>query len=277
MHIKEYLEKRRKKKFKKKYRVGLCLSGGGTRGFAHLGAFKAFEEAGIEFDMVAGTSAGSLFGALYATKMKYADMLTLASGVKNSDFRNAKLKFLPSKMDNLNQLIKSIFPVRRIEELKIPFFAVSVDLKTGEEIHFKEGELAPILSGSCAIPGVYYPVKYKNMTLIDGGVKNNIPADVLRDNGCDFVVTIDCNCTRGRGTKSENFFTQFMASVGIMNVNNSNKGKALSDIVICPNMEKFASMKVKDRIEMINEGYRATKEMMPYIENLFSGRFKKRK
>ena len=63
MHIKEYLEKRRKKKFKKKYRVGLCLSGGGTRGFAHLGAFKAFEEAGIEFDMVAGTSAGSLFGA----------------------------------------------------------------------------------------------------------------------------------------------------------------------------------------------------------------------
>ena len=91
MKLREYFKKRKLNRFKKKYKVGLCLSGGGTRGFAHLGAFKAFEECGIEFDAVAGASAGSLFGALYATEMKYEQMYKLSKNVKNSDFRKSKL------------------------------------------------------------------------------------------------------------------------------------------------------------------------------------------
>ena len=136
MSISEYFKKKKLKRFKKKYKVGLCLSGGGTRGFAHLGAFKAFEEYGIEFDAVAGASAGSLFGALYATKMKYEQMYKLSKNVKNSDFRKSKLGFLPSKMDNLQELIKKVMPVKKIEDLAIPYYAVAVDLKTGNEIHF---------------------------------------------------------------------------------------------------------------------------------------------
>ena len=276
MSLKNSLTERAKKKFKKKYKVGLCLSGGGTKGFSYLGAFKAFKEYGIEFDMVAGASAGSLFGAIYASRMDLNALKDVTKTVKNSDFRHSKLGILPSSMDKLQVLIEKVLPVKKIEDLQIPYFAVAVDLKTGKEIHFNSGNLASVITGSCSIPGVFLPVKYKNMTLIDGGVKNNIPADVLKMNGCDFVVTIDCNCSRGGGTNSEKLFTQFATSVGIMMVNNSKRGIELSDIIICPDLKKFKSLNIDGKDEMIKEGYRATVEMMPEILKLFSGKYKKR-
>lgn len=276
MGFKEYLTKRQQQKFKKKYKVGLCLSGGGTKGFTYLGSFQAFKEYGIEFDMVAGTSIGSMFGAIYASQMDIKDVQNFVKGMKNSDFRHSKLGILPSSMDKMQGLIKEIMPVKKAEELKIPYYAVAVDLKTGKEHHFHDGDLASIITGSCAIPGVFLPVKYKNMTLIDGGVSNNIPADVLKMKGCDFVVTIDCNCTRGGGTTSDKLFTQFATSVGIMMVNNSKRGLELSDIIICPNLKRFKSLSLDGKDEMIKEGYRATVEAMPEILKLFSGKYKKR-
>ena len=276
MSLKDILQNRAKKKFKKKYKVGLCLSGGGTRGFSYLGAFKAFKEYGIEFDMVAGTSAGSLFGAIYASQMDISKIKDVTKGMKSSDFRHSKLGILPSSMDKLHALIEQVLPVKKAEELKIPYYAVAVDLKTGKEEHFNSGDLASIITGSCAIPGVFLPVKYKNMTLIDGGVKNNIPVDVLKMNGCDFVVTIDCNSTRGGGTTSEKLFTQFSTSVGIMMVNNSVRGIELSDLIISPDLKKYKSLSLEGKDDMIKEGYRATVEKMPEIIKLFSGKYKKR-
>ena len=276
MSLKDILQNRAKKKFKKKYKVGLCLSGGGTRGFSYLGAFKAFKEYGIEFDMVAGTSAGSLFAAIYASQMDISKIKDVTKGMKSSDFRHSKLGILPSSMDKLHALIEQVLPVKKAEELKIPYYAVAVDLKTGKEEHFNSGDLASIITGSCAIPGVFLPVKYKNMTLIDGGVKNNIPVDVLKMNGCDFVVTIDCNSTRGGGTTSEKLFTQFSTSVGIMMVNNSVRGIELSDLIISPDLKKYKSLSLEGKDDMIKEGYRATVEKMPEIIKLFSGKYKKR-
>ncbi len=276
MSLKKHLEEKAKKKFRKKYKVGLCLSGGGTKGFSYLGAFKAFHEYGIEFDMVAGASAGSLFGAIYASKMDVSKINDVTKDLKNKDFRHSKFGILPSNMDKLHTLIGQVLPVKKAEELKIPYYAVAVDLKTGKEIHFNSGNLASIITGSCSIPGVFLPVKYKNMNLIDGGVKNNIPADVLKMNGCDFVITIDCNCNRGGGTSSDKLFTQFATSVGIMMVNNSVRGIELSDLIICPNLKKFKSLSLEGKDEMIKEGYRATVEMMPEIIKLFSGKYKKR-
>ena len=275
MKVQEKKEKKKIKKFKKKYKVGLCLSGGGTRGFSYLGAFKAFEEYGIKFDAVAGTSAGSLFAAIYASQMDLNMLKECTKDIKNSDFRHSKLGILPSKMDKLQELIENVLPVKNIEELKIPYYAVAVDLKTGKEHHFSSGNLASIITGSCSIPGVFLPVKYKNMNLIDGGVTNNIPADVLKMNGCDFVVTIDCNCSRGGGTTSEKLFTQFSTSIGIMMVNNSKRGIKMSDIIICPNLKKFKSLSIEGKDDMIKEGYRATVEMMPEIKKLFLGKYKK--
>ena len=260
---------------KRKFKVGLCLSGGGTRGFSFMGAFKAFEDNDIQFDAVAGTSAGSLFGALYASGLSYEDMYKLTYGIKDKDFRHHKLGFLPSSLNGLQEIIENVMPVTRIEDLNMPYFAVAVDLKTGKEIHFNNGNLAKVIAGSCAIPGVFLPVKYRNMTLIDGGVSNNIPADVLKNNGYDFVVTIDCNCTRGGGTNSEKLLTQFTTSIGIMMVNNSKRGIKCSDIIICPNLKRLKSLKINGKNDMIKEGYKATMEAIPEIKKLFAGKYKK--
>lgn len=276
MNFTKKQEERKIKKFKKKYKVGLCLSGGGTRGFSFLGAFKAFEENGITFDAVAGSSAGSLFGAIYASKMDYNEVLKATNSMKNSDFRHSKFGVLPSSMDKLHNLLNQVLPIKKIEDLKTPYYAVAVDLKTGKEHHFNSGDLVTIITGSCSIPGVFLPVKYKNMNLIDGGVTNNIPADVLKMNGCDFVVTIDCNCARGGGTNSNKFLTQFSTSIGIMMVNNSTRGLKVSDIIICPDLKRFKSLNLEGKEDMVKEGYRVTMEMMPEIKKLFMGLYKKK-
>lgn len=274
MGLKNFFKNLKFKKDKKKQKIGLCLSGGGTRGMSYVGVFKAFEECGIKFDAVAGTSIGSLFGAMYASGMTSNEMKKWVISAKDSDFRKAKLGFLPSKMDNLAEKINQILPNKKIEDLLIPYYAVAVDVRTGEEKHFNSGDLSHVITGSCAIPGVFCPVKYKNMVLVDGGVSNNIPADVLKSNGCDIVVTIDCNCTRGGGTNSNNLVTQFITSVGIMMVNNSKKGIKLSDLIICPDLKRFNSLKLKGKEEMIAEGYRATMEKMDEIKKLINGKIK---
>lgn len=276
MSFKDFMRKRKIKKFRKKYKVGLCLSGGGARGFTYIGAFKAFEERGIKFDAVAGTSIGSMFASFYASGMTSSEIYSKTKNAKNSDFRKARLGFLPSKMDTMRENLKTVLPVKKIEEMNIPYYAVAVDLKTGKEVVFSSGDIASIVTGSCAIPGVFVPVKYKNMVLIDGGVINNVPSDVLRNNGCDFVVTIDCNSSRGGGTTSTSIIAQFTTSIGIMMANNSKNGLDMSDIVIYPNTERFSSLNIANKEEMIEEGYRATVEMLDEIENLFLGKYKKK-
>lgn len=275
MGLRRFFINKKREKFRRTHKIGLCLSGGGTRGISYIGVFKAFEECNIKFDAVAGTSIGSLLGAMYASGMSANDMEKWAMQAKDSDFRKAKLGFLPSKMDNLAEVINKMLPNKKIEDLPTEYYAVAVDVRSGEEKHFNSGELAPIITGSCAIPGVYCPVKYKNMVLVDGGVSNNIPADVLRINGCDIVITIDCNCTRGGGTSSNSLVTQFITSVGIMMANNSKKGIKLSDLVICPDLKRFSSLKLQGREEMIKEGYVATMNKMQDIKDLMCGCVKK--
>ena len=275
MGLIKFLRRRKTEKFRKKHKIGLCLSGGGTRGLTYIGVFRAFEQYGIKFDAVAGTSIGSLFATMYASGMISSEMQQWAMKAKDSDFRKSKLGFLPSKMDNLAEMINKILPNTKLENLKIPCYVVAVDVRTGEEKHFSSGDIAPIITGSCAIPGVFCPVKYKNMVLVDGGVSNNIPVDVLKNNGCDIVITIDCNSTRGGGTNSNSLVTQFVTSVGIMMANNSKKGIKLSDLIISPDMKRFSSLKLEGREEMIKEGYNATVNKMTEIKKVLSGYIKK--
>ena len=268
--------KRRELKFRKKHKIGLCLSGGGMRGFAYLGVFKAFEECGISFDMVAGTSVGSLFGALYSAGLSFSEMCEIAKTIKTKDIKRTKLAFLPSKLDGLQAIIKKNIPFNKIEELKLPFFAVTVDLRTGKEMDFNKGELVPILAGSCAIPWVFVPVKYKDMLLVDGMVLNNVPADVLLNNGCDYVVCVDCNSTRAKGTKSNNVFSQALASMGLMMTNSSQMGKLLSNVVIDLDTKQFSTLNIRGVEEMIKLGYEETMKKMDEIKDLFGGKYTKR-
>lgn len=252
--------------------VGLCLGGGGARGYAHLGALKAFEEYGIKFDMVAGCSVGSCVGAFICSGMSFTEIYDIAKQLQAKDIKRNKIKFMPSSTEGLQELVDNNIKQKNIEDLPKKLFVVSVDAKTGREVVFDKGELAKAVAGSCAVPGVFYAVNYNDMTLIDGGVMNNIPADVLRKNGCDVVITVDVNSTRGSGTSSDKFYDVFLASIGIMMKNNSKQGYEHSDIVIQPDMKRFKSTKLDGYEAMVEEGYNATISVIPEILKLIKNK-----
>ncbi|MBQ8749353.1 MAG: patatin-like phospholipase family protein [Clostridia bacterium] len=271
--------RRKQKEFKrnKNVKIGLALGGGATRGFAHIGAFKAFEEAGIEFDFVAGTSAGSLAGAMYASGMKVDDMINIASNIREKDIKLSKIVFVPSKTDGIENLVKSALGDIDIQDLPIPFSPIVVDLKSTEEIALRRGNLAKAIAGSCAIPGVFVPVEFEDKLLADGGLQNTIPADIPKLFGCDYVVAIDVNSTRAYGTNSSKVLDVMGASIRILMKSNAIKGYVYSEVMVTPDLKRFKSTSVDGMAEMIEEGYKATLAKMPEILELFTRKPLKKK
>ena len=264
--------------FGKKVKVGIAFGGGGTRGFTHLGAIKAFEEFGIKFDFVAGTSAGSLAGAFYAAGYTYKQMFDVVKDIKEKDIRKNIIPFTPSKIDGVGDiLIKNLGDIN-IEDLKIPFAAVAVDIKSTKEVCFAKGNLAKAVMGSCAVPGVFQPVIYDDMILCDGGLQNTIPADIPKLMGCDYVIAVDVNKSRTYGTESTKILDVLSCSIRILMKSNAVRGYANADLVIAPETKRFKSTKTDGFEEMIEEGYKATIDLIPQIMEIFSRRklFKKK-
>ena len=253
-----------------KTKIGLALSGGGTRGFGHLGAIKAFEELGIEFDYVAGTSVGSIVGALYCYGYTAEEMIQTAMKLNVKDIRTSKIVFVPSKTNKLEELFVSLMGDIDIKDLKKPFSAVAVDMVSGDEIIFNEGRLCKVLAGSCAVPIVFDCVPYETMNLMDGGLANTIPADIPKMMGCDKVISVDLNKYRGRGTESTKTVDLLMASIRILMKSNCVKGKINSDILIEPDLKDYKSTSFKGAEEMVAEGYRAVMEHKEEILQIFN-------
>lgn len=262
-----------------KVKIGLALGGGATRGLAHIGVIKAFEENNIHFDFVAGTSVGSLIGAIYCSGKSIDEMMEIAKGVRVKDIRKSKF-FLPSKTDGLIEFMKDSVGDIDISDLKIPYAAVAVDLISGSELVLTKGNLARIVAGSCAVPGVFVPVEYENYHLVDGGLQNNIPSDVPRYFGCEYVVAVDVNSTRGEGTESLKVLDVLLATIRIMCKSNVVKGYINADIVVKPSLKKYKSTKFDEVDAMFAEGYMAGIDAVEKILKLISKkpkRFHRRK
>ena len=264
-----FISKNKVLKQNKKVKVGLALGGGATRGIAHIGALKVFEENGIKFDMVAGTSAGSIVGCMYAAGKSADEIMKAAKEIRVKDIKRSKF-FMPSKTDGIQELIIENLGDIDIQDLKIPFCAVAVDLITSNEIVFTRGNLPKIIAGSCAVPGVFVPVEYEDMHLADGGLQNNIPSDVPRFFGCDYVIAIDVNSTRGEGTDSLKIIDVLSATIRIMSKSNSIKGYINADYVIKPSMKKYKSTKIDEADAMFQEGYMAALDALPKILEIIS-------
>ena len=253
----------------KKVKVGLALGGGASRGLAHIGVIKAFEENNIDFDFIAGTSVGSVIGSMWASGKTASEMIDIAKSVKVKDIRRSKF-FMPSKTKGIEELIIENIGDVDIANLQKPFAAVAVDLITAQEVAMTHGNLSRAVAGSCAIPGVFNPVEFNNMHLIDGGVQNNIPSDIPRYFDCDYVVAVDVNSTRGGGTESLKLIDILKTTIGIMNRANSIRGYIDADIVIKPSMAKYKSTKLDEVDAMIAEGYRAGLDSIQSILELIS-------
>ncbi len=258
--------------FGRKPKIGIAFGGGGARGFTHIGAIKAFEEYGIKFDYIAGTSAGSLVGAAYAAGKNWQEIYQIAKKMKVKDIRTNKIPLMPSKTEGIENLVKSFLGDINIEDLKLPFSAVAVDIKSTKEVCISHGNLAKAVAGSCCVPGVFVPVEFNDMLLCDGGLQNTIPSDIPRYFGCDFVVCVDCNKSRTYGTDSTKLIDVLSCSIRILMKSNAVKGYINADVVIAPETKRFKSTSMDGFEDMVEEGYKATVDIMPEIIKLFRKR-----
>jgi NTE family protein len=188
-------------------RIGLALSGGAVRGAAHIGVLDVLEREGIRPDLVAGVSAGSVVGALYCAGYSPARLQELASGMQWSRLarigRPRLSLFDTTRMEKyLNELLEG----KTFEQLDMQFVAVAVDIVTSTEVVLNEGPVARALRASCAIPGLFTPIERGEQLLVDGGVMNNLPVQVLRERGADYVIAVDVMWSMGNNRRPNNIF-----------------------------------------------------------------------
>jgi len=201
--------------------IGIALSGGGAKGLAHIGVLEALEEEGIKIDKIAGTSMGAIVGGLYALNPESRWMKERAYNIVSSDifksiglekfretdedtwfdrFRNrlksgmvmteSFLKQAFIQEENVEKIFKELFKEKTFSDTALPFAAVALDLITGNDVIFKEGPLWRAVKASAAIPGIFPPVRYNNMILVDGGVTANVPVEAVKNLGANFVIAV---------------------------------------------------------------------------------------
>lgn len=194
-----------RKLFKKNNgKTALVLSGGGARGFYHIGVIKALQELGIKIDRVSGTSIGAIIGAIYASdpETDFEELL------KEIDFVKIYSKILAyiknQKNSDLEKLLKKYIKARTFEDFKIPFTFNAVDINAASEVIFSKGEVFPAIFSSMSIPAIFPPVKMDEKFLVDGGVINNTPISHIEKH-CDNILVSDITTTIEIHDKSNNF------------------------------------------------------------------------
>lgn len=173
-------------------KVGLALGGGAVRGFAHVGVLVELEKADIPVSYVAGTSVGSIIGALYVAGVPLPIIRELATQMNWGYFARPILsrEGLVS-FDKLEKWLIHMLGNLHFADLTIPFAVSTIDLETGEEVIINSGPLARAVRASCSVPGFVTPVWHEGRLLGDGGIVNNVPVSVVRQMGADYVIAID--------------------------------------------------------------------------------------
>ncbi len=174
-------------------KIGLVLSGGGAKGYAHIGLLKILDEFNIKPDFVAGTSMGAIIGAAYCSGMsgkEIEERIDEFNIMKLLDITISKNGLI--RGDKLLQFFEQFYNNKKFEDLRFPLVVNAVDLITGQEIAFSKGDLSLAVRASMSIPGIFQPTQIKDMILVDGGVKNNIPVSLIKEN-CDVIITSNVN------------------------------------------------------------------------------------
>ena len=175
-----------------KPKIGLALGGGAAKGYAHIGILKVLEKEGIPIDMIAGTSIGSVVGALYASGISISVIEKLAYNIQRDlwiDLVIPRRGFIEGK--RVEEMMKLLTKNKSFDELEIPLAITATDLIEGEEYIFNKGNVAKAVRASISIPGIFNPVIEGKKVLVDGGVLNNVPVDVVKQMGADYVIAVD--------------------------------------------------------------------------------------
>lgn len=178
----------------KEIEIALVLGGGGVKGLAHLGAIEELEKVGIRPDLIVGSSAGALAGALYADQVQIEDSVSKLLSMRRKDFFDYAFmtpKFGIVQGNLLESQVGKLLRAKTFEDLKIPLIVISTDLYNGESLELSSGDLSPAVRASCAFPGMFKPVSLYGRHCIDGGASSPVPTDIARKYGAKVVIAID--------------------------------------------------------------------------------------
>lgn len=246
-------------------RIGLALGGGAAKGFAHIGVIKVLEAHGLKPDVVAGTSAGSVVGALYASGMDPFELQQQAFGLDEDRIRDVRLfsgGVLQGRklQDYVNELVGN----RPLDRMRIPFAAVATRLETGERTVFVRGNTGQAVRASSSIPGVFEPVPIAGKHYVDGGVTSPVPVDAAREMGADVVVAVDIS-NRATGSTPTHLLGIVNQSIAIMGNKLGEQELARADVVVRPAVTAIGPADFAQRNTAILEGERAALAVLPQL------------
>ena len=277
-------------------RIGLVLGGGGARGIAHVGVIRVLEQLRIPIDYVAGTSMGSIVGGLYATGMTSTQLEEVIRQLNWSDIFadntiRAERPYRRKRDDDLALFgpkfgvgpKSSLLPrgaisgqkiqfflqsatservqSKNFDELPIPFRAIAADIVTGKPVVISQGDLATAMRASMSIPGLFSPIDFQGHLLVDGGIVNNLPVNVVQGMGADILIAVDVGTPLYTRAELTDFVSITSQLSGIMVVNNTERQESLltpNDVLIVPNLgSEITSVDFGKIDESIPLGYEA--------------------
>jgi len=290
----------------KRHRIGLVLSGGGARGFSHIGVLKVLEENNVPIDYIVGTSMGSIIGGLYAIGLSpeeieqgvegiawdkvfndfaYREYKTFRRKQDDFDFFNIHrvgitsegLQLSPSLIEGqqielaLDRLAYPGFHINDYDNLSIPFRAIATNIENGEPFVIKSGNIARAMRASMSIPGALPPITIDDTLLVDGGIANNIPIDVIREMGADIVIVVDVSAPLAdkKDIKSTIDITGQLTTIMTRRIANQQlKTLSENDVLIIPGENEISSSDFDQYPRLIKAGEVAAAEVLDTIKKL---------
>lgn len=244
-------------------RIGLALGGGAARGFAHIGVIQVLEDAGIRPDLVAGTSAGSLVAALYASGKSGAEMARLAIAMDESAITDWAF---PGRGlirgEALAKYMREQTGGRLIEQLPVPLGIVATDLDNGQGMLFQRGDVGTAVRASSAVPAVFQPVRIGTREYVDGGLVSPVPVRYARQMGAEMVIAVDISSPPD-GNATGDPFKMLLQTFAIMGRSINQLELKEADVVIRPKLTGVSSADFSARKRAIEAGHEAGLAALP--------------
>ena len=255
---------------KKVLHLGLALGSGAARGFAHVGVIQVLEEAGIQPELVVGTSAGSLVAALYASGKNAGQLQRVAETMEEAEITDWMMPILNRgalRGEALARYVNTQVGGRLIEQMKIPLGIVATDLNSGEPVLFRRGNTGSAVRASSSVPAVFQPVRIGTREYVDGGLVAPVPVRQAREMGANFVIAVDISSDPQSNPASDTFDI-LMQTFTIMGKSLNNLLLKDADLVVRPSLSGVKSADFAARRKSIEAGREAMLKQLPRLKEL---------
>ncbi|HEY8879159.1 MAG TPA: patatin-like phospholipase family protein [Roseateles sp.] len=246
-------------------RIGLALGGGAARGFAHIGVIQVFEENGIKVDLVAGTSAGSLVAALYASGKNGKEMQALSDNMDEGAITDWSFPLRGLiRGEALARFIRDKTGGKNIEQMSLPLGIVATDLSDGSSILFRSGDTGTAVRASSAVPAVFQPVRIGQREFVDGGLVSPVPVRFAKEMGAQLVVAVDITSPPEKDPPGD-AFRMLMQTFSIMGRSINMFELRDADVVIRPKLDGVSSADFTARRRAVQAGREAAQAILPIL------------